>query len=366
MLFELLTRLADDYSIFNVFRYITVRSALAAATSFLLCLALGSRVIKKLQQMSIGQTIREEGPQSHQKKAGTPTMGGVLIIGTVVLATILWSDLGNQFIWVQLLATIGFAVVGMIDDLAKVMKKHNLGLTARGKILSLLVIAGATTGWMYYLSSQTFQGEPMFITELYFPFFKEWHPDLLWGFIPFAIIVLLGTSNAVNLTDGLDGLAIGASGIAFGCFTMIAYVTSHAEMAAYLDIPHMLATGELTVFGASVAGACLGFLWFNAHPAEVFMGDTGALGLGGALGTLALLTGHPLLLVIVGGLFVLEAGSVILQVASFKLRGKRIFRMAPIHHHFELKGWHESKVIIRFWIISILFAILALSTFKLR
>ena len=361
MLFKLLIQLAEDVSFFNVFRYITVRSALAGSTSFLLCIILGPVVIRKLQAMSIGQSIREEGPESHHKKAGTPTMGGVLIILAVILTTLLWADLSNPFIWVQLFATTGFAVVGMIDDLSKIMKRKNMGLSARGKMLWLFLVSGITGSWMYYLA-----GKGLFITELYFPFFKDFHPNLLWAFIPFAMFLLLGSSNAVNLTDGLDGLAIGASGIAFATYTLIAYVSSHAEIASYLNIPHILSTGELTIFGASMAGACVGFLWYNAHPAEVFMGDTGALALGGALGTMALLTGHPLLLAIVGGLFVIEALSVILQVGSYKWRGKRILRMAPIHHHFELKGWHESKVIIRFWIVSLLFAILALSTFKLR
>ena len=361
MFFKLLIPLAEQFSFFNVFRYITVRSALAGATAFLLCVLLGPGLIRRLKAMSIGQSIREEGPESHQSKAGTPTMGGVLIVATVLGGTLLWADLSNPFIWIQLFATLGFAGVGFIDDYSKILKKQNLGLSARGKFGLLCVISLLTGGGMYYLA-----GQGLFITELYFPFFKNFHPDLLYLFIPFSIIVLLGSSNAVNLTDGLDGLAIGASGIAFSTYTLIAYVSSHAKMAAYLDIPHILSSGELTVFGASMAGACLGFLWHNAHPADVFMGDTGALSLGGALGTMALLTGHPLLLVIVGGLFVLEASSVILQVSSYKMRGKRIFRMAPLHHHFELKGWHESKVIIRFWIISILLSIIALSTFKLR
>ena len=361
MLYALLQLLQDDISFFNVFNYITVRGALGGATAFLSSLWLGPIMIRRLQAMSIGQSIREEGPESHQKKSGTPTMGGVLILASVLGGTLLWADLNNPFVWVQLFATVGFAGVGVLDDLSKVMKNRNLGLSPRGKMGWLMVVAAITACWMYYLATRG-----VFLTELYFPFFKNFHPDLLYFFIPFAILVLLCTSNAVNLTDGLDGLAIGASGIAFATFTLIAYISSRANFATYFDIPHILATGELTVFGASMAGACLGFLWFNAHPAEVFMGDTGALSLGGSLGTMALLTGHPLLLVIVGGLFVGETLSVILQVGSYRLRGKRIFRMAPIHHHFELKGWHESKVIIRFWIISLLFSILALSTFKLR
>jgi phospho-N-acetylmuramoyl-pentapeptide-transferase len=334
---------------------------MAGFTSFVLSLFLGPILIRKLRELSIGQAIREEGPQSHQKKAGTPTMGGVLIMSTVIGATLLWADLNNEFIWVQLVATLGFGMVGFVDDRAKILKKHNLGLSARGKMAWLLAISLLIGAWMFSLAYRD-----LFITELYFPFFKNFHPDLFWLFIPFAILVLLAASNAVNLTDGLDGLAIGSSAIAFATYTLIAYVTSHAKIAGYLDIPHILSTAELTVFGGAMVGGCVGFLWYNAHPADVFMGDTGALALGGALGTMALLTGHPLLLVLVGGLFVIEVLSVILQVGSYKWRGRRIFKMAPIHHHFELKGWHESQVIIRFWIVALLFAILALSTFKLR
>jgi len=361
MLFELLTPLDSYNQIFNLFRYITVRAALAGASAFLLSLLLGPILIRRLRAMSIGQSIREEGPESHQKKAGTPTMGGVLIVATVTISTLLWADLSNSFVWIQLFATVGFALVGFIDDRAKVLKNHNLGLSARGKMGWLITVALIASVWMYSLSP-----DGTFTTELYFPFFKEWHPDLGIFYIPFAILVLLSTTNAVNLTDGLDGLAIGSSGIAFATYTLIAYVSSRADFVVYLEIPHIVASGELTVYGAAMAGACMGFLWFNAHPADVFMGDTGALALGGALGAMALMTGHPLLLLIVGGLFVIEALSVIIQVGSFRLRGKRVFRMAPIHHHFELEGWHESKVIIRFWIAAMLFAILALSTFKLR
>ncbi len=361
MLYKLLIELTDTFSFFNVFRYITVRSALAGATAFALSLLLGPILIRKLKAFSIGQSIREEGPKSHQKKAGTPTMGGLLIVFSVLAATLIWADPTNPFVWVQLFATLSFALVGFVDDLAKVLRRRNLGLTVKGKAFWLLLTSAVLGVWMVALSNQG-----LFITEIYFPFFKNFHPDLGWLFVPFAMVVLFGGSNAVNLTDGLDGLAIGASGIAFGAYTLIAYVSSHANIAEYLDIPHILSSGELAIFGASMAGACAGFLWYNAHPAEVFMGDTGSLSLGGSLGVMALLTGHPLLLIVVGGLFVIEVLSVILQVGSFRMRGKRVFRMAPIHHHFELKGWHESKVIIRFWILSLLFAILALSTFKLR
>lgn len=361
MLYQLLVQLTEDISFFNVFRYSTVRAALAGSTAFLICVFWGPAFIRKLKSFSIGQSIREEGPKSHQKKAGTPTMGGVLILGALLLGVLLWSDLSNPFVWVQIFATISFGLVGVIDDAAKVMKRKNLGLTAKGKMGLLLIVALFTSGWMYYLAQKG-----LFTTELYFPFFKNLHPDLGIFFIPFAVFVLIAATNAVNLTDGLDGLAIGSSGIAFVTYTIFAYVTSNANTASYLALPHIVEAYELVVFGAAMTGACLGFLWHNAHPADVFMGDTGALLLGGALGTMALLTAQPLVLVIVGGLFVIEALSVILQVGSYKFRKKRIFLMAPIHHHFELKGWHESKVIIRFWIVAILLAILALSTLKLR
>lgn len=361
MLYNLLYSLSDHWTVFNVIRYITFRSAASAATAFFLCLLLGPTVIRRLRQMSVSQSIREEGPSTHQTKAGTPTMGGLLIILAVIVPTLLWTDLANPFVWVQVTATLGFGLVGFFDDYAKVVKKQNLGLRAKAKMVFLLAVSVGVAVWMYALAQKG-----VFLTELVFPFFKEFHPDLGWWFIPFAVLVLLGTSNAVNLTDGLDGLAIGSAGVSFATFTIIAYLASHAKLADYLDIPHILAASELVVFGAAMCGASLGFLWYNAHPAEVFMGDTGALALGGALGTMALLSGHPILLVFVGGLFVIEALSVILQVGSYKVRKKRIFRMAPIHHHFELKGWHESKVIIRFWIVAVLMALIVLSTFKLR
>lgn len=361
MLYQLLVQLTDNWSFFNVFRYSTVRAALAGSTAFLITVYMGPAFISKLKSFSIGQSIREEGPKSHQKKAGTPTMGGVLILGALLTGVLLWADWSNPFVWVQLFATVCFGLVGVIDDAAKVMKRKNLGLSAKGKMALLFVVALIVAVWMYFLAQKGH-----FTTELYFPFFKNLHPDLGIFFIPFAIFILLAATNAVNLTDGLDGLAIGISGIAFVTYTIFAYVTANIHMAEYLAIPHIVAAYELVVFGAAMAGACLGFLWHNAHPADVFMGDTGALLLGGALGTMAILTAQPLVLVIVGGLFVVETLSVILQVGSYKFRKKRIFLMAPIHHHFELKGWHESKVIIRFWIISILLAIMALSTLKLR
>ncbi len=361
MLYELFFWLSQKWSIFNVFRYVTFRSAVSAGSAFLICLWMGPHLIRSLRQLSIRQAIREEGPASHQKKAGTPTMGGVLIIAAVLVPTLLWTNLRNPFVWVQILATLGFGAVGFIDDYAKVSRNQNLGLRAKGKMALLVAVAFILGLWIYWIARQ---GD--FITEIYFPFFKNFHPNLGMAYVLFAVLVLICASNAVNLTDGLDGLAIGSSGVAFAAFTVIAYVASHIKMATYLDIPHIVLASELTVYGAAMCGASMGFLWYNAHPAEVFMGDTGALALGGALGTMALLTAQPLLLVVVGGLFVIEALSVILQVGSYKWRKKRIFRMAPLHHHFELKGWHESKVIIRFWILAVLFAVLAMSTFKLR
>ncbi|MCB1050142.1 MAG: phospho-N-acetylmuramoyl-pentapeptide-transferase [Acidobacteria bacterium] len=361
MLYWLFDQIGDAWTVLNVFRYITVRSAAAASTAFLLSLILGPGFIRWLKSLSFQQHVREEGPKSHHAKSGTPTMGGILILISVVVPTLLWADLANSFVWIALLAAVGFGGIGFIDDYAKITKRQNLGLSARAKMLGLLGISAILGLWMYW---QAKQGS--FTTQLYFPFFKNFHPELGIWFVPFSIFVLLATTNAVNLTDGLDGLAIGSSGIAFATYTAIAYVSSHANIAAYLDIPHILPAADLAVFGAATCGACIGFLWFNAHPAEVFMGDTGALALGGTLGCMALMTGHPLLLAIVGGLFVLETLSVILQVTSYRWRKKRIFLMAPIHHHFELKGWHESKVIIRFWIISLLLALLAVSTFKLR
>jgi phospho-N-acetylmuramoyl-pentapeptide-transferase len=361
MLSWLFVEWSTNFSVLNVFRYITVRSAAAAATSFLLCLLLGPRFIRWLKALSFQQHIREEGPKSHQGKSGTPTMGGLLILLAIALPTVMWADLDNAFTWMALLATLGFGLIGFIDDFAKITKRRNLGLSARAKFIGLLLVCLILAVWMYERALAD-----RFLTELHFPFFKQLHPDLGIWYIPFAILVLLASTNAVNLTDGLDGLAIGSSGIAFATYTAIAYVAGHGAIAHYLDIPHILAASDLAVFGGATCGACVGFLWFNAHPAEVFMGDTGALALGGALGTMALLTGHPLLLVVVGGLFVMETLSVILQVSSYRMRKKRIFLMAPIHHHFELKGWHESKVIIRFWIISLLLALLAVSTFKLR
>jgi phospho-N-acetylmuramoyl-pentapeptide-transferase len=336
----------------------------------------GPVVINRLREFQIGQYIREEGPKAHQKKAGTPTMGGLLIAIAVVVPTLLWADLTNVFVWLAMASISAFAAIGFADDYIKVVQRRNLGLTARAKlglqILTSLLIAVALI---------TMQTRGMYSTRLIVPFVKQFRPDLvierlvhtphLWpfAFIPFVIfvcIVIVGSSNAVNLTDGLDGLAIGCTVIAAGALTVLTYVSGHAAFATYLGLPHMPQVGELTIFCGAMVGSAIGFLWYNAHPAEVFMGDVGSLALGGAIGTVAVLIKQELLLPFIGGVFVIEALSVILQVASYKLRKKRIFKMAPIHHHFELMGWSESKVIVRFWIASLVFALFALTTLKLR
>ena len=351
----------DEIGAFNVFRYITFRTAMAALTALLVSLLLGPWMIRRLQHFQIGQEIREEGPQSHQVKKGTPTMGGLLIITAVVLPTILWADPGNTYVWLAVIATLAFGGIGFIDDYLKVAKKHNLGLTAKAKF-SLQILVSAGIGVALYRLAQ--QGD--FNTSLVFPFFKNFTPDLGMFYPVLVVLVITGAANAVNLTDGLDGLAIGSLLIAWTTFTVLVYAAGHALVADYLGIFSVKGVAELTVFCGAVLGASLGFLWFNSHPAEVFMGDVGSMAMGGALGTVAVMIKQELLLVLVGGLFVLEAMSVILQVGSFKLRGRRIFKMAPIHHHFELSGWSESKVVIRFWIMAIIFALLSLATLKLR
>lgn len=377
MLYWLLfVKLYHYFPPFRIFRYLTFRTAFASLTALFTGLIVGPAVINRLREFQIGQYIREEGPKAHQKKAGTPTMGGLLIAIAVVVPTLLWADLTNVFVWVAIAATCAFASIGFADDYIKVVQRRNLGLTARAKlglqILTSLLIAGALIGM---------QAHGMYSTKLVVPFFKQFRPDLvierwahnphLWplGFIPFVLfvcIVIVGSSNAVNLTDGLDGLAIGCTVIAAGALTVLTYVSGHAAFATYLGLPHMPQVGELTIFCGAMVGSAIGFLWYNAHPAEVFMGDVGSLALGGAIGTIAVMIKQELLLPFIGGVFVIEALSVILQVASFKLRKKRIFKMAPIHHHFELMGWSESKVIVRFWIASLVFALFALTTLKLR
>jgi phospho-N-acetylmuramoyl-pentapeptide-transferase len=361
MLYWLLYPLHASVGVLNVFRYITFRSAMAAVTALVLSLGLGPFLIRRLRQMQVGQQIREEGPQSHYSKQGTPTMGGVLIITSVVIPTLLWADLGNVFVWLVLASTVCFGAIGFYDDYRKVTRKRNLGLTARDKFALQVIVAGAIGAavvWLAHLG--------LFTTKFSMPFIKTFTPDLGWFYAAFAIIVIAGAANAVNLTDGLDGLAIGSALVATATFAILAYVAGNAVAANYLGIINVKGAGELTVFCSAMVGASLGFLWYNCRPAEVFMGDTGSMAIGGAIGTVAVLTKQEILLVMIGGLFVMEALSVIIQVASFRLTGKRVFRMAPIHHHFELLGWKEEKVTIRFWILAILFALMSLSTLKLR
>jgi phospho-N-acetylmuramoyl-pentapeptide-transferase len=358
----LLASFAGRVPVVGVFRYITFRAAMAALLALILSVVLGPALIRWLRSRQIGQAIREEGPKAHQAKAGTPTMGGVLINLAVALPTLLFADLSNRYIWVALAATLLAMGIGVGDDWRKVSRQQNRGLSGRQKL-----VLQALVGLGVALASITlFPGRPD-PTHVSFPFLKNFHPDIgTVGYVVFATIVVVGASNAVNLTDGLDGLAIGSTLIAAATFSLLAYIAGNAKAASYLLVPHVAGTGELSIFLAALVGASLGFLWFNAHPAEVFMGDTGSLALGAALGTVAVLVKQEILLVFVGGLFVIEALSVILQVASFRLTGKRIFRMAPLHHHFELLGWAESKVIIRFWIVAIVFALFSLSTLKLR
>ena len=361
MIYRFLFPLHDRLPVLNVFRYITFRAACAALTALVLSIVLGPVLIRWLRSRQIGQTIREEGPKAHQAKAGTPTMGGVLINLAIALPTALFADIESRYVWVAIGATLLAMLIGLGDDWRKVARKHNRGLTGRQKlVLQSLVGIGVGVASLLLFDRRP---DP---TGVSVPFLKNVHLELGLLYILFAAVVVVGSSNAVNLTDGLDGLAIGATLIASATFAILAYIAGHAKVANYLFVPSVPGSGELAVFCAAIVGASLGFLWFNSHPAEVFMGDTGSLALGAALGTVAVLIKQEVLLVLVGGLFVVEAVSVILQVASFKLTGKRIFRMAPIHHHFELAGWAESKVITRCWIVAILFALFSLSTLKLR
>jgi phospho-N-acetylmuramoyl-pentapeptide-transferase len=378
MLYWLLYQVLHRYiPPFRVFQYITTRVALANLTALALSLAMGPWLIRKLRAWSFGQHIREEGPKSHQKKAGTPTMGGLLIVTSIVIPTLLWADLSNQYVWIALLGLLGFGAIGFLDDYAKVAKKRNLGLTPTQKFWAQ-VFVGMLIGFFLLL----LHANQAYSTTINFPFFKQYKPDLLiesltksyWTyplafalFYGFIVLVMVGSSNAVNLTDGLDGLAIGLMIIASGAMTALTYVSSHAAFSNYLGLARLPNSQELTIFCASMVGASLGFLWYNCHPAELFMGDVGSLALGGGMGIVAVLIKQEILLVFIGGVYVTEALSVILQVGSYKLRGgKRIFKMAPIHHHFEALGWAESKVIVRFWIAGLVMALFALATLKLR
>ncbi len=361
---------------FRIFRYLTFRTAFASLTAMFMGLIVGPAVIRRLRDFQIGQYIREEGPKAHQKKAGTPTMGGVLIAIAIVVPTILWADLSNKFVWLAVFATLAFGGIGFADDYLKVVHRRNLGLTGRSKMFLQIAFSVIIAVFLILLQAK---GE--YSTHLIVPFMKSFKPDLiiqgflnrphLWPiaflpFIGFVCLVIVGSSNAVNLTDGLDGLAIGCTVIAAGALTVLTYVSGHAQFAEYLELSRMPQVGELSIFCGAMVGASIGFLWYNAHPAEIFMGDVGSLALGGAIGTVAVIIKQELLLPFIGGVFVIEALSVIIQVGSYKLRKKRVFKMAPLHHHFELMGWSESKIIVRFWVASLVFALFALTTLKLR
>ena len=361
MLYALLLPLSDTWIGFNVFRYITFRAGLAIATAFFISLVVGPWLIGRLRALQIRQTIREEGPERHKAKEGTPTMGGLLIVGSFTLATVLWADLSNHYVWTVMGVTLGFAGVGFVDDFIKVRSERNLGLTARQKIV-LQIVIGLAGG----LAARAIAEPAPHAGALALPFVKDLLLPMGVLYLPFVVLVLLGSSNAVNLTDGLDGLATGAMAIAAGTYTVFVYVAGHARIAEYLRIVAVSDSGEVAVFTGAVMGAALGFLWFNCHPAQVFMGDVGSLALGGGIGIVAVVAKQEVLLVLVGGLFVLEALSVLIQVTSFKLRGKRVFRMAPLHHHFEELGWDETQIVVRFWIISVVFALAGLATLKLR
>ncbi len=358
MLSHLLFGLHTTYSGFNVFRYITFRAAMAALMALVVSFLLGPWLIRSLTAKQMGQQIREDGPASHSTKAGTPTMGGTLIILSLALSTLLLADIANFYVLLALAGTVGFGVIGLFDDYLKLSRKNSKGLPPNVKLLGQLTVA--------FLVALVLYLNPKFSTELGIPFIKNIRPDLGLLYIPFAMLVMVGASNAVNLTDGLDGLAIGPVMIAAVTYGIIAYVTGHLKLAEYLQIPYVAGVGELSVFCAAVVAAGLGFLWYNAYPAQMFMGDVGSLALGSALGIVAVMTKNEILLIIVGGVFVMEALSVIFQVVSYKLRRKRVFLMAPIHHHYELKGWPEPQIIVRFWIISFICAVVGLSTLKLR
>jgi len=361
MLMELLLPLEESFGPLNVVRYITFRTAAASLTALLISLVLGPWMIRTLRDFQIGQVIRQEGPQSHRAKAGTPTMGGLLILTAAIVPTILWADLSNLYIWIAVVTTCAFGAVGFTDDYLKIVHRSHHGLRPRYKMALQVLIAVAVGVVLMLLAENN-----LYNTRLIFPFFKNLIPELGWFYVAFTVLVLVGASNAVNLTDGLDGLAISTFGVAAAAFTALAYVTGHAVLADYLLLVRFAPAGELTIFCGALVGASLGFLWYNSYPAEVFMGDVGSLALGGALGTVAILIKQELLLPIVGGVFVIEALSVIVQVGSFKLRGQRVFKMAPLHHHFELIGWSEPKVITRFLIVAVVFALFSLTTLKLR
>jgi phospho-N-acetylmuramoyl-pentapeptide-transferase len=358
MLYHILYPLAAEFHFLNVFKYLTFRTIYAVITALVVSFLLGPWMIRKLQAIQVTQVIRTDGPESHLKKQGTPTMGGVLILTAIVIPTLLWADLSNKFIWIALAVIVGYGLIGFVDDYKKVVEKNPKGLSPRQKTFWQVFLGLGVGAVLYYM--------PGFSTMLTIPFFKNLSPDLGLLYIPFVMLVIFGASSAVNLTDGLDGLAIGPVAINAGTYLLLTYVAGNIKLANYLQVPYVPGVGELAILCGAMAGAGLGFLWYNAYPAEVFMGDVGSLPLGGGLGVLAVLTKQEILLVIVGGIFVIEALSVIFQVGSYKYRGKRVFRMAPIHHHFELKGVAEPKIIVRFWVITIILALIAISTLKIR
>lgn len=359
MLYHLLYPLHTSLGGLNVFRYITFRSIGGAVTAFLIVLLLGPLFIRAMKRFQIGQVVRDDGPETHLAKQGVPTMGGLLILSAITFATVLWARLDNSLIWLGLFVTLFYGCIGSIDDLKKIKKRNSKGLSAKGKII--LQVAGASVVGLYLLFHPGFDG------HLSLPFLKDFRPDLGWFYVVFAVIVIVGASNAVNLTDGLDGLAAGPTVVTTAVYLVFSYLAGNMVLADYLQLPYVQGSGELAIFCGAIFGACLGFLWFNAYPAQMFMGDVGSLALGGALGSIAIIIKQEFLLAIVGGVFVMEALSVILQVGYFKLtNGKRIFLMAPFHHHFEKKGWHEPKVVVRFWIVSIILGLFAMATLKLR
>ncbi len=359
MVLKLLYPFVKYFSFFNIFQYITFRAAYALITALVIAFLLGPWMIEKLRKIKVGQAIREDGPKSHLSKSGTPTMGGLLIIFSIVVSVGLWEDLDNPYTWILLFATVGYGLIGFLDDYVKIKRKASGGISARLKFSGQIVVSLVIIALLYRVKQPG-------MTLLYIPFIKYPVLDLGYWYIPFALILLVGTSNAVNLTDGLDGLAIGLVIMVGITFSILAYITGHSIVAKYLKIPFVVHSWEITVFSLALVGASVGFLWYNAHPAEIMMGDTGSLSLGGVLGVIALIIKKEILLVIIGGVFVIEALSVIIQVVYYKLTKKRVFKMAPIHHHFELMGWAESKVVIRFWILGGLFAILSLSTLKIQ
>lgn len=360
MLLPIFEWLSQYYSGFNIFQYLTLRAILSVLTALGISLLLGPRMIRALTSLKMGQPIRDDGPQTHLIKAGTPTMGGALILMAITISTLLWADLTNKHVWIVLFVTVGSGLIGGYDDYLKLKEKNSKGLSSRLKYLGLSIIALIAASYIFLTAKTPVE------TTLYFPVIKEWFWDLGWLFIPWSYLVIVGTSNAVNLTDGLDGLAIMPTILIAAALGIFVYATGNVKISDYLGIPYVMGVGELVTFCGAIFGAGLGFLWFNTYPAQVFMGDVGALSLGAALGIVAVLVRQELVLFIMGGVFVLEAVSVILQVGSFKLRGKRIFRMAPIHHHYELKGWAEPKIIVRFWIITIILVLVGLATLKVR